>query len=155
MLAKAVQLLRGCSRPLALAAALEDAGKAKAAAGDAAQSAAELSEAYDISVSCDAHRVAARLRRELRSVGVVKRAAAVARPAVGWESLTEAEIAVVRLVAAGASSRAVAERLFLSINTVNTHLRHVFTKLGIRSRVELARVVFQHDQRDGSGSVTT
>jgi DNA-binding CsgD family transcriptional regulator len=99
--------------------------------------------------------VAARLRRELRSVGVVKRAAAVARPAVGWESLTEAEIAVVRLVAGGASSRAVAERLFLSINTVNTHLRHVFTKLGIRSRVELARVVFQHDQRDGGGSVTT
>jgi DNA-binding CsgD family transcriptional regulator len=74
---------------------------------------------------------------------------------VGWESLTEAEIAVVRLVAGGASSRAVAERLFLSINTVNTHLRHVFTKLGIRSRVELARVVFQHDQRDGGGSVTT
>jgi DNA-binding CsgD family transcriptional regulator/tetratricopeptide (TPR) repeat protein len=155
MLAEAVQLLRGCSRPLALAAALEDAGAAKAAAGDDRQAVAELSEAYDISVGCDAHRVAARLRRELRSVGVVKRAAAVARPAVGWESLTEAEIAVVRLVAGGASSRAVAERLFLSVNTVNTHLRHVFTKLGIRSRVELARVVFQHDQGDGGGRVTT
>jgi DNA-binding CsgD family transcriptional regulator len=78
---------------------------------------------------------------------VVKRAAAVARPTVGWESLTRAEIAVVELVAAGESRGAVAERLFLSTNTVNTHLRHAFSKLGVRSSVELARVVLEHDPR--------
>ena len=141
----AVQLLRGCSRPLALAAALEDAGDAQAAEGQGQQAAVELSEAYDISVRCDAQRAAARIRRGLRSVGIVKRAVAVARPTVGWESLTKAELLVVQLVAAGESSRAVAEQLFLSINTVNTHLRHVFAKLGVRSRVELSRVVFEHE----------
>jgi DNA-binding CsgD family transcriptional regulator len=45
---------------------------------------------------------------------------------------------VVSLVAQGATNREVAERLHLSPYTVNSHLRHVFTKLGIRSRVELA-----------------
>jgi DNA-binding CsgD family transcriptional regulator len=155
LLTEAVRLLRACSRPLALAASLEDSGNAKAAAGETRQAAAELSEAYDLSVSCGAQRAAARIRRGLRAVGVVKRAAAVARPAVGWESLTEAEIAVVMLVAQGDSSREVAERLFLSTNTVNTHLRHVFGKLGIRSRVELARVVFEHDQQRAPGSLST
>jgi DNA-binding CsgD family transcriptional regulator len=42
----------------------------------------------------------------------------------------------------------VAARLYLSVNTVNTHLRHAFAKLGIRSRVELTRVVMQHDAGD-------
>ncbi len=48
------------------------------------------------------------------------------------------EVAVVRLVATGATNREVGEQLFLSAHTVNAHLRHIFTKLGIRSRVELA-----------------
>jgi len=45
---------------------------------------------------------------------------------------------VVRLVTEGASDREVAQRLYVSAHTVNSHLRHVFAKLGIRSRVELA-----------------
>jgi DNA-binding NarL/FixJ family response regulator len=146
-LADAVCLLRDGQRPLALAAALEDLGDSYARAGAAAAAADALSEAYDISVRCDAQRAAARLRRQMRAVGVVKRAAAVARPAVGWESLTTAEIAVVKLIAAGEPRGAVAERLFLSTNTVNTHLRHAFSKLGVRSSVELARVVLEHDGR--------
>ena len=44
------------------------------------------------------------------------------------------------LVSQGATNREVAERLYLSPYTVNSHLRHVFTKLGIKSRVELARL---------------
>ena len=47
---------------------------------------------------------------------------------------------MVSLVAQGATNREVAERLYLSPYTVNSHLRHVFTKLGIRSRVELPPV---------------
>src|SRR5215472_3817759 len=57
-----------------------------------------------------------------------------------WPELTESEFAVVSLVAQGATNREVADRLYLSPYTVNSHLRHVFTKLGIRSRVELARL---------------
>ena len=60
--------------------------------------------------------------------------------AAQWPELTSSELAVVRLVTQGATDREVAERLFISAHTVNSHLRHVFAKLGIRSRVELARL---------------
>jgi DNA-binding CsgD family transcriptional regulator len=62
------------------------------------------------------------------------------RSSSDWPELTESELAVVRLVAQGATNREVAERIYISPHTVNSHLRHVFTKLGIRSRVELARM---------------
>ena len=52
----------------------------------------------------------------------------------GWAAITPAELAVARLVADGLTNRQIAERLFLSPHTVNAHLRHVFTKLGITSR---------------------
>ena len=60
--------------------------------------------------------------------------------AARWPELTASEFAVVQLVTQGASDREVAQRLYISAHTVNSHLRHVFTKLGIRSRVELARL---------------
>jgi DNA-binding CsgD family transcriptional regulator len=47
---------------------------------------------------------------------------------------------VVRLVALGATNREAAQRLFLSPHTVDTHLRHAFEKVGVRSRVQLARL---------------
>jgi DNA-binding CsgD family transcriptional regulator len=50
-------------------------------------------------------------------------------------------------VTEGASDREVAQRLYISVHTVNSHLRHVFAKLGIRSRVELAR---QAGERQGA-----
>jgi DNA-binding CsgD family transcriptional regulator len=58
--------------------------------------------------------------------------------AARWPELTASEFAVVRLVIEGATDRAVAQQLYISAHTVNSHLRHVFAKLGIRSRVELA-----------------
>ena len=60
------------------------------------------------------------------------------RPATGWGSLTPAELDVVRLVAEGLPNRSVAERLFVSPRTVSTHLTHVFDKLAVTSRAELA-----------------
>jgi pimeloyl-ACP methyl ester carboxylesterase/DNA-binding CsgD family transcriptional regulator len=60
------------------------------------------------------------------------------RPATGWEALTDAERRVAQLVAAGLANREVAERLYLSRYTVETHLKHVFAKLGVSSRAELA-----------------
>jgi DNA-binding CsgD family transcriptional regulator len=56
----------------------------------------------------------------------------------GWEALTDAERRVADLVAGGLANREVAERLFLSRYTVETHLKHVFVKLGVSSRAELA-----------------
>ncbi len=60
------------------------------------------------------------------------------RPATGWEALTDAEQRVAQLVAGGLANREVAERLFLSRYTVETHLKHVFAKLAVSSRAELA-----------------
>lgn len=60
------------------------------------------------------------------------------RPATGWEALTDAERPVADLVAGGLTNREVADRLFLSRYTVETHLKHVFAKLGVSSRAELA-----------------
>ena len=62
-------------------------------------------------------------------------------PRVGWASLTESEHALAVLIAEGLTNRQAAERLFISRHTVDAHLRHIFRKLGINSRVRLARVV--------------
>jgi DNA-binding CsgD family transcriptional regulator len=61
------------------------------------------------------------------------------RPATGWESLTPAEHEVVRLVCDGLATKDIATRLFVSPRTVHTHLSHVYTKLGIGSRVQLVQ----------------
>jgi pimeloyl-ACP methyl ester carboxylesterase/DNA-binding CsgD family transcriptional regulator len=60
---------------------------------------------------------------------------------VGWPALTEGEWRVVALAAQGHTNAEIAARLFLSRYTVETHLKHVFAKLGLRSRAELAAVV--------------
>ena len=57
---------------------------------------------------------------------------------MGWPSLTEAELPVVRLAAEGHTNADIAARLCLSRYTVETHLKHVFAKLGVESRAELA-----------------
>ena len=61
------------------------------------------------------------------------------RPATGWASLTPTELDVVRLVAEGIPNKDIATRLFVSPRTVQSHLRHVYNKLGLTSRVQLAQ----------------
>jgi predicted ATPase/DNA-binding CsgD family transcriptional regulator len=66
------------------------------------------------------------------------------RPATGWASLTPTERDVVRLVSEGLANKDVAARLFVSPRTVETHLTHVYTKLGLSSRVQLAQEAARH-----------
>jgi predicted ATPase/DNA-binding CsgD family transcriptional regulator len=66
------------------------------------------------------------------------------RPSFGWDSLTPTELEVVRLAAAGLTNPAIGERLFISRGTVKTHLLHVFAKLGVHSRAELAAAAIRH-----------
>jgi DNA-binding CsgD family transcriptional regulator len=87
-----------------------------------------------------------RVRRRLRAVGVHRRLGATAPPREGWEALTDTELSVVRKVAEGRTNREVAEQLFVSPHTVSTHLRHSFAKLGVNSRVELARLFVENDE---------
>ena len=61
------------------------------------------------------------------------------RPATGWDSLTPTERDVVRLVSEGLGNKDIGDRLFISPRTVQTHLTHVYAKLGLDSRVRLAQ----------------
>jgi DNA-binding CsgD family transcriptional regulator len=66
------------------------------------------------------------------------------RPASGWASLTPTERDVVRLVSEGLANNDIATRLFVSPRTVQTHLTHVYTKLGLTSRVQLVQEAARH-----------
>jgi predicted ATPase/DNA-binding CsgD family transcriptional regulator len=78
------------------------------------------------------------------SIGWARRARGTRkRPAGGWESLTPTEQQVVELVAQGLTNPQVAERMFISRGTVKTHLEHIFRKLDVRSRTELAAIALR------------
>ncbi|MGA8124081.1 MAG: LuxR C-terminal-related transcriptional regulator [Mycobacterium sp.] len=66
------------------------------------------------------------------------------RPTSGWASLTPTERDVVRLVSEGLANKDIAGRLFVSPRTVQTHLTHVYTKLGLTSRVQLVQEAARH-----------
>jgi DNA-binding CsgD family transcriptional regulator len=65
----------------------------------------------------------------------------------GWAAMTDSELAVARLVADGLTNREVAEHLFVSPHTVNSHLRNIFSKLDVNSRVALSRLAGQRHDR--------
>lgn len=141
LLRRAYELSQSSEVRLAHAIVAEDLGALEEASGRRSEAVSALEEAFDTYTKMGAELDVARVRAKLRKVGVRKRHAAAGRPDRGWASLTPAELAVVRVVAKGLTNRAAAEELSLSPDTVNTHLRHVFTKLDISSRAELARLV--------------
>jgi DNA-binding CsgD family transcriptional regulator len=69
-----------------------------------------------------------------------------ARPASGWAALTPTEVEVAKAVAAGLTNQQAADRLFMSVPTVKTHLRHIFDKLAINNRAQLVVVVVDHNR---------
>jgi DNA-binding CsgD family transcriptional regulator len=66
------------------------------------------------------------------------------RPTTGWAALTPTECDVVRLVSEGLANNDIATRLFVSPRTVQTHLTHVYNKLGLTSRVQLVQEAARH-----------
>jgi DNA-binding CsgD family transcriptional regulator len=61
----------------------------------------------------------------------------------GWDSLSETEHSVIGLIARGCTNREAGEQLFMSRYTVDAHLRSIYRKLGVNSRVELTRIVME------------
>jgi DNA-binding CsgD family transcriptional regulator len=147
LLASAVELLDDGPRPLALASALEDLGAVRVESGRREEGIDALERALTLYAECGAAWDAGRVRSRLRAQGVRRRLVTSEREETGWAAMTDSELAVARLVAQGLTNREVAEQLFVSPHTVSSHLRRVFAKLDINSRVALTRLAGDHEQR--------
>jgi DNA-binding CsgD family transcriptional regulator len=119
------------------------AGRALARAGENDRAAAELQRAARDLEACGALRYRDAAERELRKLGhrVYRRTRSGSADATGLESLTPRELQLARLVVDRKTNPEIAAELYLSQKTVETHLRNIFRKVGVSSRVELARTV--------------
>jgi DNA-binding CsgD family transcriptional regulator len=145
-LSEAVSLFKRSLRSLALATAWEDLGLARHRQGTADSGIEALTQALVLFARAGATRDAARLRSHLRALGIRRRVARAEKPATGWAAMTESELAVAELAANGLTNREIAERLFVSPHTVNSHMRQVFAKLEVKSRVDLTRLATERNR---------
>ena len=135
-------------RPLGLALACEEAGSALVRHGHAERARPLLDQAIDIYERLGAARDLARAEATLRAAGIRRgRRGTRSRPQFGWRSLTPTERTVADLVTEGLSNPQIGERLYISHRTVQTHLAHIFAKLDIASRAQLAAEVTRRDDR--------
>jgi len=138
LLAQAVDRLEGSPRFMLLASALADHGAVLLADGDRDAGVVALERALSVYGAHGAVGPAASVARKLQAAGVSTGPSAAPRPSKGWAALTAAELAVAELISSGHTNRLAARALGISPNTVSTHLRSIFAKLDVRSRVQLA-----------------
>jgi DNA-binding CsgD family transcriptional regulator len=136
-LEKALAELQRSSARLERALALLELGAAIRRAGRRAEARLPLREALELATACGADAVALRAHDELIAAGARPRR----DPVESRNNLTASELRVARMAADGMTNRAIAQALFLTENTIETHLRSVFRKVGIRSRSQLARAL--------------
>jgi DNA-binding CsgD family transcriptional regulator len=130
---EAVSVLERSPARLEHARALVDLGAAIRRSGGRASSRTPLRDGYDLAVRCGATKLADRARAEIGASG----ARVSARGLSGTESLTPSERRVAGLAADGHTNRDIAQTLFITEKTVETHLGHIYAKLDIRSRHKL------------------
>jgi DNA-binding CsgD family transcriptional regulator len=142
LLLDGVELYRQSGRPLEKGLVCEDAAAALAAEGSVEQARILLGEALEYYDDLFAAQRGASARARLRALGArVGTRGPRRRPSTGWEALTGAEQRVALLVAERLSNPEIAERLFVSRRTVETHVSNALAKLGCVSRRELAATV--------------
>jgi DNA-binding NarL/FixJ family response regulator len=117
------------------------AGLARAAAGDGGQARTELATAAQAFAACGARSRHAATVREQRKLGVRVPPPPAAGRGTGPHGLTQRELDVVRLVGEGYTNQQIAGTLHLSIRTVETHLSHIFTKLGVTTRTGILKAI--------------
>ncbi|MEU6195340.1 AAA family ATPase [Streptomyces sp. NPDC047061] len=141
LLEQAADTLGRSPRPELQAGGAADYGKLLAARGRRAEAAVHFDRAWAIYDRMGARPAQDSLHRAARKAGIRRpewsAGAGNARPTHGWAALTDAEARVAALISAGHTNRSAAAELGVSPNTVGTHLRSVFTKLDVNSRVQL------------------
>ncbi|MGH3485959.1 MAG: ATP-binding protein [Nocardioidaceae bacterium] len=145
-LVEAARAFRSSPRPLSRARADEDAARLLLRGRRNGQAVEHLNSALAGYERSGAVAPAGRVREQLAAVTSISTKQSNQRPKFGWASLTPAELRVARLAATGLTNRDIAAELDLSPHTVESHLRHAFHKLDIRSRVELTRVVLSQER---------
>ena len=137
LLEQSVAQLERSSRRLELAISLLELGSATRRVGRRAEARKPLREALELARVCGAGAVAIRAHDELVTAGARPRR----DPTESRSTLTASELRVARMAADGMTNREIAQALFVTENTIETHLRSVFRKLDIRSRSQLARAL--------------
>jgi DNA-binding CsgD family transcriptional regulator len=134
LLEQAVSTLERSPARLELARALVELGSAKRRAGERAAAREPLRAGLDVAVDAGATRLIERAQTELAATGARPRRVRTTGP----EALTPSELRVARLAAEGRTNNEVAQALFVTPKTVDTHLAHAYAKLGISSRRALS-----------------
>ena len=134
LLAEAVTTLERSQSPLELARALTDHGAALRRAGRRVQARAQLERGLDLAHHMGARRIANQARGELIAAGAKPRRDAI----TGRDAITAGELRVARLAAEGRTNREIAQALFITTKTAKGHLSHVYRKLEITRRGQLA-----------------
>ena len=148
VVARSADVLSRSPRALLRAGGAESYGRALLAAGDRLAGLAQLDQAWDEYHWMGAEASRAHVQDTMQKAGAQRdKWSAAAAPAKGWSSLTQTEQRVAGLIGAGHTNKSAASELGVSINTIGTHLRAVFAKLGVQSRVQLANLM--HEQSVG------
>ncbi|HET9249815.1 MAG TPA: AAA family ATPase [Actinomycetota bacterium] len=142
----------GAGAPIEAALSRTLAGRALARAGRSEAAVAELRRAAAVFETCGALRYRDGAERELGRLGhrPHRRTRHGTADGGGIGSLTERELQVARLVVDRKTNPEIAADLFLSQKTVETHLRNIFHKMSVTSRVALARAIERADRTAGA-----
>ncbi|AWS45601.1 LuxR family transcriptional regulator [Streptosporangium sp. 'caverna'] len=134
LLREAAEMLRACGDRLELAHALADLSQAQRSLGDFHRARMTVRRAYDLAGDCQADALRQRL---LPDVDDAVLEAADEPDAEALSSLSDAERRVAALAAQGSTNRQIANKLFVTVSTVEQHLTKVYRKLNVTRRVDL------------------
>jgi DNA-binding CsgD family transcriptional regulator len=151
LIARSAGILATSQRPLLRGLGADTHGRTLLATGHRTEAITQLDRAWDEYHQADARPYRAAVQRLLREAGIRRPQWTAATPKAtnGPASLTQTGHRVATLIAAGHTNKTAAAELGVSINTIATHLRAAFTKLDVRSRVQLANAL-----RDTNGTFT-
>jgi DNA-binding CsgD family transcriptional regulator len=142
LLREAVDVLRRSPARLELARVQCDLGASLRRGGRRSDAIKPLREALDGAVRCGAILLAERSRAELVAAGARPRRDLLR----GRDALTASELRVAQMAAEGMTNREIAQGLFVSLKTVETHLTHAYKKLDIHARAELQAALSRHQE---------